>query len=360
MIWRHNIHIAFTILVLLTDISAVSGAESGRVVLDGTLGRQMELSGPIYEITSDLGKQHGGNLFHSFDAFSIKQDETALFSGPDNVENIISRVTGGFVSLIDGELRSAIPKADMFFINPAGITFGKNAKLEIQGSFYAATADTIRFKDGAEFNAIHPESSSLTIAPAASFGFLSDSRTSLLIDKGRLAFNGGDDSRTLSFIGENLQIDDSTITISSGQLTLAGIADPGSFDIENKSVNGQSADILIQNSKITGNNSAVHIDGNQVEINNSVLEVNMHNANPTQGINIQANRLAVTNGGKLESITSSEYGGDITVSADESVILSGHNVFNGEGSVITSYTERDGIGGNNILYCNYYGCYVYF
>ncbi|MES2223230.1 MAG: filamentous hemagglutinin N-terminal domain-containing protein, partial [Acidobacteriota bacterium] len=44
----------------------------------------------------------GNNLFHSFAQFDLKAGEVATFSGPANIQNILSRVTGGAPSSIDG------------------------------------------------------------------------------------------------------------------------------------------------------------------------------------------------------------------------------------------------------------------
>ena len=58
-------------------------------------------------------------------------------------------------------------------MNPAGISFGKNAKLDISGSFYVTTADEITLTDGNMFSATSPGSGTLlSTAPPASFGFL--------------------------------------------------------------------------------------------------------------------------------------------------------------------------------------------
>ena len=54
---------------------------------------------------------------------------------------MISKVTGGARSDIDGTIRSTIPGADFYFINPPGILFGPNASLDLQGSFHVSTAD---------------------------------------------------------------------------------------------------------------------------------------------------------------------------------------------------------------------------
>jgi len=86
------------------------------VITDGTLGARVELPGKNFDITSDLGKQMGGNLFHSFDRFSLQAGESATFSGANSIQNIIARVTGGHSSVIDGTLRSTIPEAELYLI----------------------------------------------------------------------------------------------------------------------------------------------------------------------------------------------------------------------------------------------------
>ncbi len=138
------------------------------MTLDGTLGRGGALPGPDYLIGADLGRQKDGNLFHSFQYFNLQIHEIATFSGPNSVSNIISRVTGGNPSNIEGLIRSTIPNADMYFLNPYGIMFGENARLDVQGSFHASTADYLRLRDGGSFDARNHRSSLLTVAPVES------------------------------------------------------------------------------------------------------------------------------------------------------------------------------------------------
>jgi len=85
------------------------------VSLDGTLGQADILTGPDFQISADFGRQSGGNLFHSFLNFNLNTGETAVFSGPESVNNIITRVTGGELSTINGGLISDIPGANLFF-----------------------------------------------------------------------------------------------------------------------------------------------------------------------------------------------------------------------------------------------------
>ncbi|NNM81707.1 MAG: filamentous hemagglutinin N-terminal domain-containing protein, partial [Burkholderiales bacterium] len=146
-------------------------AQAG-IATDGTVGPAATLSGPNYSIPASLGTQVGSNLFHSFATFNIATGESATFSGPNSVSNIIARVTGGAQSSIDGLLRSTIPAANLYLINPGGIVFGPNAALDVGGSFHASTANYVKFADGGRFDASNPANDLLTTAPVSAFGFL--------------------------------------------------------------------------------------------------------------------------------------------------------------------------------------------
>jgi filamentous hemagglutinin family protein len=196
----------------------------GDVTLDGTLGRAGALPGPNYAITADLGRQVGGNLFHSFGQFSINTGESATFSGPNSVSNIIGRVTGGNVSFIDGALRSTIPGANLYLLNPAGVLFGEHAQLDVPGSFHGSTADYLRLSDGGRFDARTPGNSVLTVAPVEAFGFLGDA-------PGRIDINGSflqvPEGQTLSLIGGDITLTNATLYAPAGRINLASVGSAG-------------------------------------------------------------------------------------------------------------------------------------
>ena len=139
---------------------------------DGTLGPRVTLSGSDLNVGAELGQVRGRNLFHSFERFNIDTGGRVTFTGPDGLRNVISRVTGGERSSINGTLASAIPGADFYLLNPAGILFGPNARLDVKGSFHASTADELQFADGAVFSALDTAGSTLSVAEPQAFGFL--------------------------------------------------------------------------------------------------------------------------------------------------------------------------------------------
>jgi len=175
------------------------------VVTDGTLGQAAPLTGPNFQINSDLGQQKGGNLFHSFSLFNVNAGETATFAGPESVTNILARVTGGQSSFINGTLRSTIPNANLYLLNPSGILFGGNARLDISGSFHASTADYVNLGEEGRFYTkdVIGNQSILTVAPPSAFGFLNNQAASISIRGSVLETTEG---KTLSLSGGDISI----------------------------------------------------------------------------------------------------------------------------------------------------------
>src|SRR5262249_31448699 len=82
-------------LLLLSSAPTISQAQ---ITLDGSLGPRGALRGPNYTISDSVGQIRGPNLFHSFCQFNLSKGESATFTGPNTITNILSRVTGGSLS----------------------------------------------------------------------------------------------------------------------------------------------------------------------------------------------------------------------------------------------------------------------
>src|SRR4051812_6826626 len=218
----HIVILGLIPMVLVTPEPAQS-----QIVTDGSLGPKVSLRGGQIEIGAALGTRRGDNLFHSFEKFGVATGQTATFTGPETIRNVISRVTGGETSLIDGTLSSKVGQADLYFLNPAGVVFGPNAHLDVPGSLHVSTAHELRFADGSRFSAVDQAGSSLTVAAPETFGFLDQTTGPVRVEQSRLQMTPG---KTLSLIGGDVDIaggPEGFISAEGGTVNLAAIAGPG-------------------------------------------------------------------------------------------------------------------------------------
>ena len=142
-------------LLLPLGIILWNSCASAQVTSDGSLNTDITKNGNHFTITN--GSASGSNLFHSFGQFSVPNPGSATFDlvNTPNISTIFSRVTGGSISHIDGLIQTINSKnpVSLFLLNPSGIVFGPNARLNISGSFVGTTAESIQFADGSKFSA---------------------------------------------------------------------------------------------------------------------------------------------------------------------------------------------------------------
>jgi filamentous hemagglutinin family protein len=227
---------------------------AGQVVRDGSLGdpgapldvppgTDANLQPATYLIEESYGETHGSNLFHSFSEFSVNAGETATFEGSGDVGNVFSRVTvidEANVSNIFGTLRSTIPAANLFFLNPNGIVFGRDVSLDVQGSFHASTADSVRFVEDGGLFGIQPDGSPtdgslLSASEPQAFGFTRGGAGSITVDGSLLTAPAAE---TISLVGGDVEVagregfNDRAVRIESGTVQIASVVGEGEVPID--------------------------------------------------------------------------------------------------------------------------------
>ena len=219
-----------------------------RIVLDDSLGQSDQLAmepnglaGYYYTISPGMGRWiKGGNLFYSFSKFGLATGESVNFTiSPAarmrngipayDVHNILVRVTGSTESNIDGAIRSDIEGASLFLMNPNGVFFGRNASLDLKGSFAVTTANYIKLADGAEFDALPGINDRLlTSAAVNAFGFFPGKPA-------RIEFHGDPfstqfvvpEGANFTIVGGDETVNGTIFSAPSGRLSLVSIADRG-------------------------------------------------------------------------------------------------------------------------------------
>ena len=222
-----------SILLLVLWLTVSQAQMRTTLTPDGTLGTTVTPHGTLYTITGGTRPGNGPNLFHSFDRLSVGTNDTARFTGPAGIQNILSRVTGGQRSEIDGRLQSTIPGANLYVLNPSGVVFGPNATLDVHGSFHVSTADYLRLADGARFAARLSAPSPLSVAPPVAFGFLGPTAAPMTVDGSALQVPPG---ATLSVVGGDITIAGNpartsgempTLGAPGGRIRLVSVASAG-------------------------------------------------------------------------------------------------------------------------------------
>ncbi len=357
-------------------------ASNAEIITDGSVGAAGAIAGPNYDISAALGQQSGANLFHSFSAFNIASGETATFSGPASIQNIISRVTGNGASTINGNINSTINAANLWLINPNGIVFGNNASLNVSGAFHASTADYVLLEDGSRYEVGQNSDINLLIANPQGFGFLGQASASLDINGANISVNSG---QTLSFVGSGVNITDSTIQAADGRINIASVSGAGevtfttpadinasgvaltntltptTININNSTVDGSgdggasiylkggnivldtTSKILNENINTTG--AVIHLDGTDILIDGGVIQTSSTANAGGAAIVVKGNSLIINNpandvinNGLVSTATGSASGGDIRVDVTGDVVLNT--------GVIRSFANNTATAGN--------------
>lgn len=355
-----------------TNITPTTGEGSlGTIVLPPTDN--------VYNINGGTVKAGptGSNLFHSFGDFNLAASDIASFNNTTevaNIANILSRVTGENPSYLFGTMRSTIDGANFFFLNPRGVIFGPEARLEMSGAAYFTTANHISLTDGVKFDMATPPAV-LTSAPVASFGFLGPDAASIVVQGSMLtvaegqtlALIGGD----RQFIGPDGELVPSGVTVSggtlsapSGQVHLVSVASDGDVTMPAEDVPGLGVESFSSLGKVELSGGALlnastltDIDGIPLSTNGGGTVSIRAGQFVMNASSITANTLSSDDG--AETAVSIQTSGDMTIINGSSIWsypcfafpcgtgrtgdiqISGQKVLIENGSLITSNTATE-------------------
>lgn len=390
-------HIIDTIILISINSLFIINPVLAQIIPDGTVNTKVNLVDEQQRITG--GIESGNNLFHSFQEFSPTADFDTYFDNNSNITNIFTRVTGAHPSLINGLIKTN-DNASLFILNPQGIIFGTNAKLDIGGSFVTTTAESIIFADGTKFGTQLKHTSPLltvSIPSGLQYGNSPGTISSNNIETIDLNISP---ENTIAFLGGNIELQNISIEAFSGNVEIGSVAEgeiinlslinnrwefnydddtvfnninisqQSQIDTSGKlgSINLQGENIILNSSTIlnsTNENikeaekndsgSGISLLANKdIELDKVILSTQVLtsslNETPITGkgrnINIVADNINIKGSGITASTLSEGEGGDIIIQAEESLELSGFSSVNFPTLILTGVSEdSDGNGG---------------
>ena len=306
--------------LLFCSLIASMPSAAQEIKADGTTSTTVTSpDGNNFTIDGGDRPEGGANLFHSFQDFSVPTGGSASFNNAVDIQNIFSRVTGGNVSSLDGLIRAS-GNANLFLINPAGIIFGQNARLDIGGSFLGSTADSILFPEG-EFLATDTETPPLlTINAPIGLNFRDEPApiTNRFDDgSGNLTVLPG---ANLTLVGGDINFENIGVYARGGRVNLGGLSEAGTVTINEDSSlsfpNGRErADVSFTN------NAFVDVRG----VDGGSITVHARNVELFPGEIGVSSFLA---GIAENSGSSTAQAGDITINATDNIFLEESTIAN--------------------------------
>ncbi|RMD76640.1 MAG: filamentous hemagglutinin N-terminal domain-containing protein, partial [Chloroflexi bacterium] len=162
---------------------------------------------------------NGQNLFHLFRDFNVGNGQIANFLSNPQIRNILAGVNGGNASYINGLIQITGGNSNLYLLNPAGIVFGPNARLNLPAAFHASTAQRVLFEGGV-FD-VNGQNLYLSLnSQPSGFEFLSKG---LIINEGELRVARG---QTLSLMAYQV-INTGILAAPAGNIHIVAVPETG-------------------------------------------------------------------------------------------------------------------------------------
>ena len=294
----------------------------------------------------EQGDRVGDNLFHSFTEFSVPALGSAVFNNAADIANIFSRVTGSSISNIDG-LLGANGAANLYLINPNGIIFGENARLNLGGSFFASTADSLLFEGDTEFSAVNPQALPL-LEISIPIGARFRDNPGDIVNRSIVQNNEEEvglevlSGKNITFLGGNLDFESGHLTAKGGNIELGGLSQAGTIVINQDEILNFSEDL--DRADISLSNAS---DINVISSGGGNININAHNLNLEDG--------EIRAGIEPDSALSNALGEDINIDATGNISLNNSTIENRQkgignsGNLIIAADSLSLNNGSNII-----------
>jgi filamentous hemagglutinin family protein len=222
-----------TMALLIDSVANRAIAQMTNIVPDKTLSDKNS----TFDGTNIAGGvTQGKNLFHSFEIFNIGDKQQVDFLNLFGAKNIITRVTGRESSKIDGTL-SVQGGANLFFLNPNGISFGSNARLDMTGTFVGSTATGLKFDDNNVYGTDQPQVPLLTMTTPIGLQFGRNPGAISLDNSRAFDSENGYKGSSLILVGGNINLDKSKISLPGGKIELVAIGSAGNVNLDYSNLN---------------------------------------------------------------------------------------------------------------------------
>jgi filamentous hemagglutinin family protein len=204
--------------LLLTGFIGITPTLAQPIVSDQTTGTIVTPNGNQLDISGGTLSGDGANLFHSFQKLGLNSGETANFLSNPTIQNILGRVTGGDASIINGLIQVTGGNSNLYLMNPAGMIFGADARLNVPASFTATTATGIGFNNG-WFNAVGNNNYAALVGAPNTFAFNNPSQPGVIVNAGQLAVPNG---QNLTLLGGTV-VNTGQLAAPQGTITMAAV-----------------------------------------------------------------------------------------------------------------------------------------
>ncbi|MEQ9626003.1 CHAT domain-containing protein [Coleofasciculus chthonoplastes] len=206
-----------TLTLCLTTLGFMSSGLTQPIVSDDSTDTTVNQENNRFDIEGGKLSGDGANLFHSFSEFGLDSGQIANFLSNPSIQNILSRITGGDPSIINGLIQISGGTSNLFLMNPAGIIFGNQAQLNVPAAFTATTATGISFGDNL-FNATGMNDYTSLVGTPNGFVFNTPEPGSI-VNTGTLEVNSG---QNLSLIGGTV-LSTGELVAPEGQITVTTV-----------------------------------------------------------------------------------------------------------------------------------------